>query len=348
MGLLACASEISGKGTEVGAITDGPADSASSLILHTGPIQFDPVSVTIGDKFQAEAFPVVLTSSETVTIRTSKKAQSDVDTVLYLYKKGAQGFGRYINKNDDESTESVFSAINVKLDAGEYRVIVKPYDRKVRGEFQLSVTCADGLCEAPEHYDWCPKCDDNQLSPGEVVFRVPLLDWNGKLMSRFNEQLTAAGLETFPDYVDISNQDIDAGRARFQHFIELSSSEKVYQLTGETDMVAYDAFNNYQVEGRSTTETGLCYLGDALKAGALVQQLADGVLSDMFDLYGWRAKDQYWLHEDSAGGEALSDEWSNDVRDEWKSFDKTSTDILFLFGDDDEGEPQTDRLFLCK
>jgi hypothetical protein len=87
---------------------------------------------------------------------------AEVDTVIYLYRKGDDGrWGRYLYKNDESDSAAPFSTIReVELAPGDYRLIVKGYRRctaelaadsnsQACGSFSVSGACHDGPCIVP-------------------------------------------------------------------------------------------------------------------------------------------------------------------------------------------------------
>jgi hypothetical protein len=73
-------------------------------------------------------------------------AGREVDTVLYLYKQKEDGrWGAYIARNDDHD-DSLWSELTRSLDAGHYRLLVKGYATKTRGEFAVTVGCTGAGC----------------------------------------------------------------------------------------------------------------------------------------------------------------------------------------------------------
>ncbi len=103
-------------------------------------------TLTASAGFHAWSFSLPGTGS--VRLVTQASSGHSVDTVLYLYKKGPTGWGRYIARNDDASSSTVLSAVDKELDSGVYRVVVKGYKSSDRGKLGLLVTCAGAGCAA--------------------------------------------------------------------------------------------------------------------------------------------------------------------------------------------------------
>ena len=152
--LVACAPSSSLDATtkgdaEEGAPIDGAFDSFASPT--------DRGELTLGEAADGEltrreqylAWTFTLDADADVTLRTEPAAGGrSVDTVLYLYREGARGWGRYIARNDDAGG-TLFSSISRRLGAGRYRALVKGYDSRVRGPFVLASECAGEGCPTP-------------------------------------------------------------------------------------------------------------------------------------------------------------------------------------------------------
>ncbi len=147
---LACA-PLADKGVgEEDAPVDGAYDSFRSPTDH-GLLAFGVQgqgTLTAAEGFHSWTFS--LSGPASVALRTERTATStrDVDTVLYLYREGATGWGRALTSNDD-SMGSLFSAISRNLEAGRYRIIVKGYQRSTRGPFGVVAECTGAGCGTP-------------------------------------------------------------------------------------------------------------------------------------------------------------------------------------------------------
>lgn len=148
--LTACAT-TGDKGAESALPFEGKADSFRNPTEH-GDVTFGVESSgELGRGEDFHAFDFALTGPAEVKITTSDLESSDLDTVIYLYRQGEQGWGRYIARNDDHGG-SLLSRIDAELDAGRYRVIVKAYGSWDVGGFGLAVDCAGDGC-ASEAFD---------------------------------------------------------------------------------------------------------------------------------------------------------------------------------------------------
>jgi hypothetical protein len=149
--LAACAADPTTKGPEddVPQSGDGKLDSFAAPTDH-GAIAFGAAqvgNVTSTAKYHAWTF--ALSNSAEVHAYTSRVPHyASTDTVAYLYKMGATGWGSYIARNDDDGT-SEWSSIDRTLGIGQYRVLVKGYSSTTTGHFQLTVDCTGAGCAAP-------------------------------------------------------------------------------------------------------------------------------------------------------------------------------------------------------
>ena len=146
--LAACATDTT-KGPEEDVPADGKLDSQQSPTDHGaiafGAAQTGKLSSTA--KYHAWTFALATTADiHAFTSRTPH--QASVDTVLYLYKMGATGWGSYIARNDDDGT-SEWSSITKTLGLGQYRVLVKGYSTSTKGSFNVQLDCSGAGCAPP-------------------------------------------------------------------------------------------------------------------------------------------------------------------------------------------------------
>ena len=115
-------------------LDDVPADSLLRPLDH-GELSFEaPNAAQIGPQ-RYHAWQFTLTGEASVEVRTAPAAPGgpDVDTVLALYRRRADGrWGAAIARNDDHD-RSVWSRVELGLTEGEYRVIVRGYARTTMG-----------------------------------------------------------------------------------------------------------------------------------------------------------------------------------------------------------------------
>ncbi|MCX5743213.1 MAG: hypothetical protein NT062_12035 [Proteobacteria bacterium] len=128
----------------------GKADSIRTPIDHGAIVFGAPATsaLTADEHFHAWTFE--LTGDATVDLATTYavRGQRKTDTVLYLYKEGAAGWGSYIARNDDTGN-TVYSKLSRSLGAGRYRALVKGHLASTTGKFKLSVDCAGDGCAPP-------------------------------------------------------------------------------------------------------------------------------------------------------------------------------------------------------
>ncbi len=319
-------------------LADGKLDGAG-LVNHTSPIQeIREIGSTFTDSARAHAWTFHLGMQEDVSLYTALFSGSEGDelnTVLYLYEKQADGgWGHYIRKNDDASPNTKWSRLDVSLEPGDYRIIVKAYNDQVMGQFAINMQCADGVCEwvAPngdEEDDAWGKGEADPTGVGAVSLRVPVLDMHEKPMSKHNQALEDAGLEPFPDYVTISSTDADPG-AEYKNLWDRSLTDEVLAVTGDE----MDAFY-------SPGALDLCYDGDGTALIDLMGELGDNVFSDQLGLYGWQAdgKSAYLeFHEPTTESPSY---------DDWRAFDAGSNDVFLIYSVDDDGNEQTTTVPPC-
>ncbi|GEM_PF-3181084 len=145
--LIACGPSEDEKGPEEDALTlSGKDDSFRKPTFH-GHVSFGESefsSITKSEKIHAWTF--ALSGPAEVTIETAH--DSEVDTVLYYYKKNAitRNWGPYKKKNDDYK-ENDWSRISFSGDTGNYRIIVKSHSKTERGGFSFQVNCEGEGCE---------------------------------------------------------------------------------------------------------------------------------------------------------------------------------------------------------
>jgi hypothetical protein len=109
-----------------------------------------PAEITENEPMAAWTFE--LTAQASVILRTEATSEGEIDTVLSLYRRGKRGWGRAIARNDD-SSDTVLSALSRRLGAGQYRVVVTGYDQSAVGGFILASECRGAGCPKP-----APEC----------------------------------------------------------------------------------------------------------------------------------------------------------------------------------------------
>lgn len=148
--LVGCAPATAKDGLEEDAPIDGAYDSFRSPTDH-GVLTFgraEHAELTAAEGFHAWTFSLSGPASVSLRTEAATMGAREVDTVLYLYREGATGWGRAITSNDD-SMGSLFSALTRSLEAGRYRIIVKGYQRTTRGAFGVVAECSGAGCGTP-------------------------------------------------------------------------------------------------------------------------------------------------------------------------------------------------------
>jgi hypothetical protein len=140
--LTACAVPVD-KGSESEVPVDGKADSFAQPIDH-GTLAFSGLNnASLGEGQRFHSWTFTLSDAANVTLET--RGEVEIDTVMYLYRRSASGWGSYIARNDDHA-DSLFSRLGKDLTAGDYRVIVKGFNRDVEGPFSVVGACEGDGC----------------------------------------------------------------------------------------------------------------------------------------------------------------------------------------------------------
>ncbi|MFN0253327.1 MAG: proprotein convertase P-domain-containing protein [Kofleriaceae bacterium] len=152
--LPACVEE---KGDEDDVPTDGDGkDDSHRRPTDHGELAFaTSVIETISDTARFHAWQFELSGDAEINAFTTYavRGQRRLDTVMYLYKESASGWGPYIARNDNDG-DRVYSRLVRQLGAGRYRVLVKGYASTTRGRFAVQVNCEGAGC-APVATETC-------------------------------------------------------------------------------------------------------------------------------------------------------------------------------------------------
>jgi hypothetical protein len=151
LALVACDTAATDKGPEEEAPADGKLDSFQRPTDH-GAIAFDTMAQAgLTPTARHHTWTFSLTGSARVHVYTQAPLTSRavIDTVVYLYKKGPNGWGSYIARNDDDGA-SLWSSVEKTLGAGEYRLLVKGYSATTHGLFAVTAGCEGAGCQPPE------------------------------------------------------------------------------------------------------------------------------------------------------------------------------------------------------
>jgi len=138
------------KGPEEELLDDSKADSQRKPTDH-GAIAFATratSALTDSERYHAWTFELAGDARVDMTTSYAVLGQRRTDTVLYLYRESATGWGSYIARNDDYG-DTTYSQLVRDLGPGRYRVLVKGYAASTRGTFAVTVGCEGAGCVAP-------------------------------------------------------------------------------------------------------------------------------------------------------------------------------------------------------
>ena len=152
LSLAACVAADKGAEEELDLVdsADGKDDSLRRPTEH-GDLAFDVAAhsaLTEAERHHAWTFTLHGDADVTMTTAYSLLGQRRTDTVLYLYRETAAGWGAYIARNDDYGS-TTYSQLVRHLGAGRYRMIVKGHLATTRGKFKLTAACRGDGCTAP-------------------------------------------------------------------------------------------------------------------------------------------------------------------------------------------------------
>ena len=135
------------KGPEEALFAEGKDDSHRRPTEHGAMAFGSPVfsELTATARYHAWTFELSADAQVTLTTSYAVRGQRRTDTVLYLYKEGASGWGSYIARNDDYGT-TTYSQLAKNHGAGRYRALVKGYSETTYGKFKLTAMCNGPGC----------------------------------------------------------------------------------------------------------------------------------------------------------------------------------------------------------
>lgn len=146
-------------------LPDGKDDSFGSPSNH-GELRFagaNQAAFTDAEGFHAWTFRMA--GAGKVDLSTELGAPN-LDTVIYLYKKGSTGrWGQALHRNDDASSTTAASRLKVDLVSGEYRLLVKAYKRTQRGAFAVRAACTGAGCPSA-----APACGPAATLPADTGY----------------------------------------------------------------------------------------------------------------------------------------------------------------------------------
>ena len=258
----ACLAGTDDKGEESALPEDGGADSFRSPTEH-GPIGFvTPVLGELTAQAGYHTWDFTLSGPAALVLATAPPTPTGrkVDTVLYLYREGAGGWGRYLARNDDANGK-VWSELRRTLDAGHYRVLVKGYDTTTRGRFAVSAACTGDGCAPP-----APTC---LLGATYADWRDGAMLWGQRRISDAAELTALERDQVVLAAAQSSHDDVTTAEAALARFDERAVNV-VEATTAGTWLVAMEY-------GAGDNSFGAIFYGNTLELAASIQ---DG------DLYG--------------------------------------------------------------
>jgi hypothetical protein len=141
VGMAACS------GADIGEQSENATDTFNTPTEH-GALEFtasNPAAFTETQRYHAWTF--TLSADAEVELRTELFTQN-LDSVMYLYKGGPDGWGSFIAKNDDSGGKPE-SKIARALDAGEYRIKIRAVKKFQTGSFSVVGACTGDGCPSP-------------------------------------------------------------------------------------------------------------------------------------------------------------------------------------------------------
>ncbi|MBA3818652.1 MAG: hypothetical protein H0X17_07145 [Deltaproteobacteria bacterium] len=199
-GLLAgCLGSDDAKPAEEELLDDSKADSQRKPTYHGGLAFAAPefAELTQAERYHAWTFELLGQATVDLTTSYALLGQRRTDTVLYLYKESATGWGPYIARNDDYGS-TTYSQLVRSLDAGRYRVLVKGHQATTTGKFKVTVGCEGPGCPDPDACLFGGTYNDISTSPAlEVLGRLKIYPATlGQLTAADQQRLMLAVMES--------------------------------------------------------------------------------------------------------------------------------------------------------
>jgi hypothetical protein len=195
----------------------------------------------------------------------------------------------------------------------------------------VSIVVLAACAESSTQDQGDPVGDEPELRSSEASLVVPLIDEKKKLLSRFNAQAKAKGLQEIPDTVEMKTQ------ADAQKISDLRDyfQEKIMPVVGAKDgpMPAWgpDSFTNWS---KTNKTPGLCYKGNPSKVVDLLTTGADTVFSDQIWVHGWRYKTAKHFSDGAA-------DYESEFPDVWQEWRGTGVALLVIASIGDGGDDLT-------
>jgi hypothetical protein len=162
-----------------------------------------------------------------------------------------------------------------------------------------------------------------------TTLRMPILDENGELLSRFNPMLAKAKLAPIPDTFEVNAKNASDEFGRWYGYADEASA----QINVSFSMQGYGIPADLETKSAATS---ICYRGDGALVGDMVANMADGPFSDQLSVWAWRYKNQTGMND------GLDPEFDK-VEDfpGWTSYKTTSDTVLMWTATSDDGDERT-------
>jgi hypothetical protein len=163
----------------------------------------------------------------------------------------------------------------------------------------------------------------------EGTDRVSITSFNGKAREH---GLTAFARYTFVD----ADTDYDAKALSYDKRLEELATKAGITIDGE--MMRFASTVNEYLGGLIKP----CYIGDGLEVADVPGSQGDGLMGDMYTIWGWRFRSKKVFDDTFAEDEI-------NFTDDWKTWDTKSTAVLLQSTNTDSGdEPEADIIPACR
>ena len=177
-----------------------------------------------------------------------------------------------------------------------------------------------------------PAAEESALvTSGPASLVVPFIDENKKLLSRYNDQAVAKGLDKMPETLEVKNAADAQKYADLRDYFNDKIMEAVHAKTQAMPAWKPDSFT---IWSKSSKVPGLCYKGAPDKVIALIGEMASTVFSEQLIIHGWRYKTAKHFGDGDA-------EYENGFPDVWKEWGGKSNAILVIASQGDDGDDLT-------
>ncbi len=173
--------------------------------------------------------------------------------------------------------------------------------------------------------------DVNEVNSGRVSLRIPIVDENGKPLSRYNPKLAAAGLPLYPDVVEVAGGPTGAmvkGGDKEWDRVQGLGDRVSEKLDIDVQQEDYGEPYNFKTNDPATT---LCYRGSGKLVAALVESLGGRVFSDQLSIHGWRYRQIKGLPD------GFEPEFEESFPAIWRNWRGRGDAVLMLTASSDDG-----------